>query len=189
MTPAGSVAPSGAEGTPTHCDRQLVVRWDDPMEVAGRAQEMPGIEFLRALMRGDVPPPPMVALMGMSIVLVEEGRVVFTVTPGEQHYNPSGIVHGGLAATLLDSAMGSAVHSTLAAGAGSTSLELKVNFVGTVTRDTGPLLGEGRVVHRGGSTATAEGRVTRVADGRLLAHGTTTCLLTRPGITSTAGAA
>jgi uncharacterized protein (TIGR00369 family) len=158
-------------------DRRLVVTWDDPMAGARLAHEMRGIDFLRAWLRGEVPPPPIGALMGISLDLVEEGRVVLSVTPGEQHYNPIGIVHGGLVATLLDSAMGTAVQSTLAAGVGHTTLELSVNFVGAVTRDTGPLLCEGRVLHRGGRTATAEGRVTAVADGRLLAHGTTTCLL------------
>jgi uncharacterized protein (TIGR00369 family) len=162
----------------------MVVTWDDSRAAARLAHEMAGIDFLRAWLRGEVPPPPMGALMGMSLVMVEEGRVVFMVTPGWQHYNPIGIVHGGLTATLLDSAMGCAVQSTLAVGVGYASLELKVNFVGTVTKDAGPLLGEGRILHRGGRTATAEGRVTRVADGRLLAHGTTTCLLTRPKLPS-----
>jgi uncharacterized protein (TIGR00369 family) len=180
MTVAGSVALDGAPGTGEHPNRRIVVSWEDPTRSARLAQALPGIEFLRALLRGEVPPPPMGALMGMSLILVEEGRVVFMVTPGEQHYNPIGMVHGGLAATLLDSAMGCAVQSTLPAGAGFSTLELKINYVGAVTRETGPLLGEGRVLHRGGSIATAEGRVTRVADGRLVAHGTTTCLLTRP---------
>ena len=161
-------------------DRRLVVSWDDPMAAARLAHEMRGMDFLRGWLRGEIPPPPIAALMGISLDLVEERRVVFSVTPGEQHYNPIGTVHGGLVATLLDSAMACAVQSTLAAGAGQTTLELSVNFVVAVTRDTGPLLGEGRVLHRGGRTATAEGRVTAVADGRLLAHGTTTCLITRP---------
>jgi uncharacterized protein (TIGR00369 family) len=136
-----------------------------------------GREALEAVMRGDVAPPPMGVLMGMQLVLVEEGRAVFTLTPGEQHDNPMGITHGGMAATLLDSAMGCAVQSTLPAGAGFTTLDLTVHYVATVTRDTGLVLAEGHVVHRGGRTATAEGRITRVADGRLLAHATTTCLL------------
>ncbi len=165
-------------------DRQIVVRWDDPMAGARLARQMRGIEFLRAWLRGEIPPAPIGALMGLALTVAEEGRVVFSVTPGEQHYNPIGIVHGGLVATLLDSAMGSAVQSTLAAGVGHATLELTVNFVRAVTRDTGQLLGEGRVLHRGGRTATAEGRVTALADGRLLAHGTTTCLLTPAETTS-----
>jgi uncharacterized protein (TIGR00369 family) len=146
------------------------------MEVAA----MSGIESLRAMMRGDIPPPPMGELMGMELVVVEEGRTVFTLTPGARHDNPMGITHGGMAATLLDSAMGCAVQSTLPAGGGFTTLDLTVHYVATVTRGTGPVRAEAHVVHRGGRIATAEGRVTRVADGRLVAHATTTCLLTLP---------
>src|SRR5258708_21449231 len=105
--------------------------------------------------------------------------MVFSVTPGEQHYNAIGTVDSGLVATPLHSAIGSALQSTLSAGVGHTTLELHVNFVGTVTRDTGPLRGEGHILHRGWRTATADGGVTAVAHGRLLAQGTT-CLLTRP---------
>ena len=141
---------------------------------------MSGMEYLQALVHGDLLLPPMVQLMGFTLTLVEEGRAVLTVTPGRQHDNNSGITHGGLAATLLDSAMGIAVHSTLPAGAGFTTLDLTVHYVATVTDETGPVLGEGRVLHRGGRTATAEGRMTRVKDGRLLAHATTTGLLTLP---------
>jgi uncharacterized protein (TIGR00369 family) len=178
-TTADEARPRVAEAAARR-DRRLVLSWDDPMAGSRLAHEMRGIDFLRAWLRGEIPPPPIGTLMGISLDLVEEGRVVFSVTPGEQHYNPIGMVHGGLVATLLDSAMGSAVQSTLDAGVGHTTLELSVNFVAAVTRDTGPLLGEGRVLHRGGRTATAEGRVTAVSNGRLIAHGTTTCLLTRP---------
>jgi uncharacterized protein (TIGR00369 family) len=97
--------------------------------------------------------------------------------PGPQHYNPIGSVHGGLAATLLDSAMGCAVHSTLPDATGYTTLELKVNFTRPITVDTGRTLCEGTVVHRGGRVATAEGRLWAERSGKLLAHGTTTCLL------------
>jgi uncharacterized protein (TIGR00369 family) len=150
---------------------------------------MSGRESLEAMMRGDVAPPPMGVLMGMDLLLVEEGRAVFTLTPGVEHDNPMGITHGGMAATLLDSAMGCAVQSTLPAGGGFTTLELTVHYVATVTRETGPVIAEGRVVHRGGRTATAEGRVRRVADGRLLAHATTTCLLTLPALAPAAAEA
>jgi len=156
---------------------------------AAPVEPLGGIDQLNALLRGEVAPPPMGELMGMTLILVEEGRVVFGVTPGRRHDNPMGITHGGLAATLLDSAMGCAVQSTLPAGAGFTALELTVHYVATVTHETGPILGEGRFVHRGGRTATAEGRVIRVADGRVLAHATTTCLLTLPTKTAPAEAA
>jgi uncharacterized protein (TIGR00369 family) len=113
----------------------------------------------------------------MQPVEVEEGRAVFAVEPGERHYNPIGAVHGGLAATLLDTAMGCAVQSTLLAGAGYTTLELKVNFTRPITRETGRVLCEGEIVHRGGRVATAEGRVIAEGTGKLLAHGTTTCMI------------
>jgi uncharacterized protein (TIGR00369 family) len=139
-----------------------------------------GLEVLRAIAAGEIPGAPIAELLGFAPVEAEEGRVVFAAVPGEKHYNPLGTVHGGLAATLLDSAMGCAVHSTLPAGVGYTTLELKVNFTRPITSETGRILCEGTVVHRGGRVATAEGRVHAEADGRLLAHGTTTCLILSP---------
>jgi uncharacterized protein (TIGR00369 family) len=139
-----------------------------------------GLEFLRAIGAGELPPAPIAELLGFAPVEVEEGRVVFAVVPGPEHYNPIGTVHGGLAATLLDSAMGCAVQSTLPAGVGYTTLELKVNFVRPITTETGRILCEGTVVHRGGRVATADGRAFAEADGALLAHGTTTCLIFSP---------
>jgi uncharacterized protein (TIGR00369 family) len=139
-----------------------------------------GLEFLRAIGAGELPGAPIAELLGIAPVEVEEGRVVFEAVPEPRHYNPIGTVHGGLAATLLDSAMGCAVHSTLPAGVGYTTVELKVNFTRPITSDTGRILSEGTVVHRGGRVATAEGRVFSEADGKLLAHGTTTCLILSP---------
>ena len=138
---------------------------------------MTGLEFLRAIASGDAPGAPIAELMGFQPVEAEEGRVVFACVPGPQPYNPIGSVHGGLAATLLDSAMGCAVQSTLPEGRGYTTLELKVNFTRPITADTGRVLCEGTIVHRGSRVATAEGRVFAESDERLLAHGTTTCLL------------
>ena len=117
-------------------------------------------------------------LMNFSLIEVGEGHAVFAVEPAEYHYNPIGVVHGGLAATLLDSAMGCAVHSTLAAGSGYTTLEIKVNFIRAMTAETGRVRCEANVVHAGARTATAEGRVIDEA-GKLYAHGTTTCLILR----------
>jgi uncharacterized protein (TIGR00369 family) len=139
-----------------------------------------GLEMLRAMAAGEVPGAPIAELLGFEPVEAEEGRVVFAAMPSDKHYNPIGTVHGGLAATLLDSAMGCAVHSTLPAGAGYTTLELNVNFTRPITTDTGRILCEGSVVHRGGRVATAEGRVFAEATGKLLAHGTTTCLILSP---------
>jgi uncharacterized protein (TIGR00369 family) len=141
---------------------------------------MTGLEMLRAIAAGELPGAPIADLLGFAPVEAEEGRVVFAAVPGPEHYNPIGTVHGGLAATLLDSAMGCAVHSTLPAGVGYTTLELKVNFTRPITSETGRILCEGTVVHRGGRVATAEGRVYAEADGRLVAHGTTTCLILSP---------
>jgi uncharacterized protein (TIGR00369 family) len=138
---------------------------------------MTGLELLRAIAAGDAPGAPIAELMGFDGMEAEEGRVVFAAIPGPQHYNPIGTVHGGLAATLLDSAMGCAVHSTLAEGVAYTTLELKVNYIRPITSDTGRIVCEGTVVHRGGRVATAEGRVVAERSGKLLAHGTTTCLL------------
>jgi uncharacterized protein (TIGR00369 family) len=115
--------------------------------------------------------------MGFGIVEVEEGRAVFAATPTELHYNPIGVVHGGFAATLLDSAMGCAVQSTLPAGVLYTTLEVKVNFARPLTCDTGRVLCTGTIVHRGRTVATAEGRLTAEATGKLLAHASTTCLV------------
>jgi uncharacterized protein (TIGR00369 family) len=138
---------------------------------------MTGLELLHAIAAGDAPGAPIAELLGFEPVEAEEGRVVFAYEPQPEHYNPLGTVHGGLASTLLDSAMGCAVHTTLPAGAGYTTLELKVNFTRAITAATGRILCEGTVVHRGGRTATAEGRVIAEDSGKLLAHGTTTCLL------------
>jgi uncharacterized protein (TIGR00369 family) len=157
--------------------RERTVTWDDPVASATRGAGLPGIEYLKAIADGSVPPPPIAVLLGFELVEVEEGRAVFAVTPGEFHYNPIGVVHGGLAATLLDSAMGCAVQSTLPVGSGYTTLELKVNFVRAITRDTGPIRCEGRVLHEGRTVATAEGRVIAERTGKLLAHGSATCLV------------
>jgi uncharacterized protein (TIGR00369 family) len=148
--------------------------------LAERAREMDGLAFIRALMDGELPSPPIAELLGFRPVEAGEGRVVFELIPAEKHYNPIGTVHGGVAATLLDSAMSCAVQTTLPAGTGYTTLELKVNFVRALTVDTGPVRCEGEVVHRGGRVATAEGRVWEQASGKLVAHATTTCLVIEP---------
>ena len=143
---------------------------------AERMSKMPGIEFLHAIGRGELPTPPMSRTLGIEPVEVEPGRAVFAVTPGEEHYNPLGVVHGGLAAALCDTALGCAVHSLLPAGTGYTTLELKVNFVRPITTRTGRVECAGVVVHLGSRTATAEARVVDTA-GKLYAHATATCML------------
>ncbi|HEY7350402.1 MAG TPA: PaaI family thioesterase [Ktedonobacterales bacterium] len=159
--------------------RTRTITWEDPMPTAQIGRAMSGLDYLRAMQSGEVPPAPIAVLLGMSFVEVEEGRVVFAAQPAEYHYNPIGVVHGGLAATLLDSALGCAVHSALPAGTGYTTLEIKVNFVRPITRDTGEIRCEGKIIYQGGRIATAEGRITD-AEGKLYAHGTTTCIIFRP---------
>jgi uncharacterized protein (TIGR00369 family) len=151
----------------------------DPHELAARGRELSGMEYIRLIFAGELPPPPIADLMGFRGVEFERGRAVFEMTPGPQHYNPIGTVHGGIALTLLDSAMGCAVHTLLDAGVGYTTLEVKTNFVRPITAETGLIRCEGTVIHGGSRIATAEGRLVD-AVGRLLAHGTTTCLVLRP---------
>lgn len=170
--------------------RERTITWEDPVTTAEAAAGMSGLEALEAIRDGRLPPPPMAELLGMEPVVLAHGRAVFEATPDESHLGglrpptaasrpTPGIlaVHGGLAATLLDSALGCAVQTTLPAGCGYTTLELKVNFVRPITRDTGPVRCEGRVVHDGRTVATAEGRVVARDTGKLLAHGTATCLV------------
>ena len=145
---------------------------------ARAAPSMTGIEYLRAMLRGDYPPPPIAMTLGFTLDEVEEGRAVFGMVPDEYHYNPIGMVHGGVAATLLDSAMGCAVQSRLPAGTGYTTLEMKVNLLRAITMDTGPVRCEGALIHLGRTTALAEARLTDAA-GRVLAHATSTCLIVR----------
>jgi uncharacterized protein (TIGR00369 family) len=136
-----------------------------------------GLDHMRAIARGEIAPPPIAELFDFELVEVEEGRALFAGRPGPQHYNPIGVVHGGLAATLLDSAMGCAVHTTLEPGWSYGTLDLSARFVRPITSDTGRILCEGVVVHRGGRTATTEGRVWAEETGKLLAHGTGSVLL------------
>ncbi len=138
---------------------------------------MPGLDYMRALAAGELPPPPMAVLMSMRPIEVDPGHAVFEGDPGEEHYNPIGVVHGGYAATLLDSALGCAVHTTLEPGVGYTSLGLEVKFVRPITRDTGRVLARAEVVHRGRRQATAEARLVEASTGKLLATGTTTCMI------------
>jgi uncharacterized protein (TIGR00369 family) len=137
---------------------------------------MAGIDFVRAIFAGKLPSPPIMQGIAPFDCTAEPGIVVIHSIPGFRHYNPIGSVHGGYAATLLDSAMGLAVHSMLPAGTGYTTLEFKISFIRGMTEDTGPVRSEGRTLSVGRRTATAEARITDVK-GRLLAHATTTCLV------------
>ncbi len=159
--------------------RTRKITWEDPTAAVQTGKTISGIAYLKALQSGELPPPPIAVLMGMWISEVSEGRVVFALEPAEYHYNPLGTVHGGVMATLLDSAMGCVVQSMLPAGTSYTTLELKVNYLRPITSKTGIVYCEGKIIHVGGRIATAEGRLTD-ADGKLYAHGTTTCIILRP---------
>jgi uncharacterized protein (TIGR00369 family) len=156
--------------------RTLEVRWEDPAQLAQAARSMAGIEFLRAMRDGRMPHPPICALLGYRLTEVEPGHAVFEIAAGEQHYNPIGVVHGGIAMTLLDSAMGCAVQTQMPAGGGYTTLEAKTNLVRAITSDTGRLRAVGKVVHAGKRVATAEARLEDPA-GKLYAHATSTCIV------------
>ena len=148
-------------------DRTRTYTWDDPLELLALASGLSGLESLQLIQAGTLPPPPIAQTLGFGRIEVEEGRAVFEVEPAEFHYNPIGVVHGGLALALLDSAMGCAVHSTLPAGIAYTTLEVKANFIRALTASTGLVRCVGTVVHGGRTTATAE----------LYAHGTSTLLI------------
>lgn len=135
-----------------------------------------GLEFLRRIADGRVPQPPIAATLGFRLAEVAPGFALFTMLPEFRHYNPIGTVHGGVASTLLDSCMSCAVHTHLEQGFGYTTLELKVNLVRPITDQTGPIRAEGRSLHVGRRSGTAEGKILD-ASGALLAHGTTTCLI------------
>jgi uncharacterized protein (TIGR00369 family) len=153
--------------------------WSDPLIGAQAARTMSGREYLEAMVRGEHAPPPVANALDMALDGVGEGRATFTLEPAEFHYNPLGSVHGGVITTLCDSAMTCAVLTLLPAGVGSTTLEIKINFVRPLLLATGRVVCEGTVIHRGGRTATAEARVLDAA-GKLYAHATTTCLILRP---------
>ena len=143
---------------------------------ADRQKELSGLEFVRGLVDGTLPLNTIAEILGYDIVEAEHGRVVVVAEPKNTHLNPAGTVHGGLAATMLDSCMGLAIQSTLDKGAGSTTLEFKISFLRPIAPETGLIRAEGTVLNRGRRVGTAEGRLTD-AKGRLLAHGTTTCLI------------
>lgn len=150
--------------------------WEDPAIAAAAVGRTSGLEFLRDMQAGQLPGPPISATLDFALDEVDEGRVIFSITPGEEHYNPIGSVHGGVYATLLDSAAGCAVQSTLPPGMGYTSLDLTVKFLKRITADTGRVRAIGTVVSRGRQTALAEAKLVDTEE-RLLAHATSSCML------------
>ena len=156
--------------------RTRIVQWEDPALTAAGMAGRTGLEFLQALAAGELPPPPILHTIGAALVSVEAGRVVFALEPAEYHYNPIGSVHGGVYATILDSAMGCVVQSMLPASTGYTSIDLSVKFLGAIRLTTGRVICTGTVTHLGKRTALAEATLTTEA-GKLLATGTSSCLI------------
>jgi uncharacterized protein (TIGR00369 family) len=161
-------------------DRDLRTRtfsWEDPLALDEDGRQLNGLEFMRAGITAKTPRAPIAATLDFAMVEADEGRALFAAEPQEFHYNPIGVVHGALAAALLDSAMSCAVHTTLAAGVGYTTLDLSLTFVRALRAESGRVLCEGTVVHHGRRVSTAEGRLWIEASGKLAAHGKTTCLI------------
>jgi uncharacterized protein (TIGR00369 family) len=156
--------------------RSKVVSWHDPAPTTARGLAMSGIDYLRAMADGLLPPPPISGLMEFELASVDPGRVVFTCRPDESTYNPIGMVHGGLVCTLLDSVVGCALQSTLPQGKGYTSIEIKVNYLKAVRLTTGMLTATGTVVKSGSRVGFAEGVVTD-PDGAVVATATSTLLV------------
>jgi len=160
--------------------RTRTFTWTDPSVSAAALGRLSGFDTLRAMAAGELPPPPVMHMLGMDGFEVPEvGRVVVTMTAREYHYNPLGTVHGGVLATMLDTAAACAVHSTLPAGVGYTSLDLTTKFLRPITLGSGRLRCEGTVISRGRTTALAEARLTD-EQGRLAAHATSSCLILTP---------
>jgi uncharacterized protein (TIGR00369 family) len=177
-------APGGAVGAAAafavadpESSRERTLVWQDPVPTAAAGATMTGMEYMTAVVEGKLPPPPIAVTMRMGLVEIEEGRAVFAGEPGEEHYNPIGVVHGGYAATLLDSALGCCVHTTLPAGVGYTSLGIEAKFVRPLSRDTGRVICEAKVLYRGRKQATSEATLTAAESGKLLAHGSATCMI------------
>ena len=169
--------------------RRREVQWEDPLTAAEEMRHLDGLSYLRALAEQRIPAPPIGALLGVRPLAFEHGSATFAMEVGEHLYNPLGSVHGGVLCTLLDTAMGCAVHSTLPAGFGYTTVDLTVHFVKRLTLRTPSLTATAEVVSTGGRVATATGRITG-PDGTLYAHASTTCLLLPaqvPLVTSASG--
>jgi uncharacterized protein (TIGR00369 family) len=152
------------------------ISWVDPRPQAAQALTMPGLDYLRAMMDGSIPPPPIASHINLEMLDASPGVAVMAATPDESHYNPIGSVHGGFFATLLDSVCGCAVQTTLPAGTGYTSLDLSVSFLRGITTDTGRVVATGRVTKPGSRAAFVEADI-KDARGRLLATATSTCLV------------
>jgi uncharacterized protein (TIGR00369 family) len=160
--------------------RTRTYSWEDPFALRDAMAGHSGLDLMQAMAAGQLPPPPIAQTLGFRLVEAERGRAVFECEPAEYHYNPIGIVHAGLAMTLMDSAMGLAFVTTLEQPVGWTTLEVKSNFTRALTVDTGTVRCTGTIVHPGRRVATTEARV-EDAQGRLCAHATSTILVLQEG--------
>jgi len=156
--------------------RTRTFSWSDPQLNAAQLGKVGGLELLQMMSRGELPAPPITHLMGTGRIVAELGRVVVTLEPQEFHYNPLGSVHGGVLATLLDTATGCAVHSTLPAGVGYTTIDLTTRFLRPASIASGVLTCEGTIISKGRRTALAQAQITD-ARGGLVAHATSTCMI------------
>ncbi|MDX1658394.1 MAG: PaaI family thioesterase [Nitriliruptorales bacterium] len=157
-------------------ERQRTYSWEDPTELAAAGIEMAGLDYLRAMQTGELPHPPICATIGFRFVEFEEGRAVMELETGEHQYNPIGTIHGSVIMALLDSVAGSAVHTTLPAGVGYTTVSINTSFLRAARADTGTLRAEGRLVKAGRRIALAEAELTD-EDGKLYGHATASCMI------------
>jgi uncharacterized protein (TIGR00369 family) len=170
---------TGQPATTQTAERERTFSWTDPVAIAAAGAGLSGLEFLNAIAAGEIAPPPIMQALDFDGASFAEGRATFRLTPQEFHYNPIGSMHGGVFATLLDSACGCSVHTMLPAGVFYTSLDLSVKFLRPVTVKTGPITAEGTVIHLGRRTALAEARITDAA-GKLYVTATSSCIILRP---------
>lgn len=157
-------------------ERSRSYSWTDPHEVVNQGLSMSGLEYLRAMISGELPHPPICATLGFRLTEANEGRCVAEMDTGEHLVNPLGVVHGSAIVALLDSTAGSAIHTMLPAGVGYGTVALTTNFLRSVSADTGKLVATGTILKPGRRIGTSEARLTD-SDGRLIAHATTTCAI------------
>lgn len=157
-------------------ERTRTYSWQDPIAGSKKGLQMAGFDYLTAMIKGELPAPPIMSTLDVQLETLEPGKVSFAFTPQEFHYNPLGVVHGGVTTTLLDSAMGCSIHSLLPKGTGYTTLELKVNFLRPITIKAGRLTATGKVINAGNKIALTEAQITDES-GKVFGHAVSTCLL------------
>lgn len=157
-------------------ERTRTISWDDPATGVAQAMNMSGYDYLQAMLKGDLPAPPLLKALDLQAVSFEKGVAVFSFIPQEFHYNPIGSVHGGVITAILDSAMGCSLQSLLPAGTGYTTLDLKINFLKAITLKSGQLTATGKIIHAGSRTALVEAQLTDET-GKVYAHGLSTCMI------------